>query len=781
MDSPKPSRINITITPSTQPSTIDTANSLPPVGADTPRCQYECTNESSSSSSSFDDSYNYTRRKKNGRHVQGLPASTIATVDAVLDRTYSAQGDTHRFNMDGDNVESDSHEDTLRGRHGHGDWVNNANKAQDGGVTQTHDLGHSSHIAPVQPHRQVKHSVASRSKPKQPHQKPLNKNQQSRHVSRSRSKQRLEQQQQQQSNWTHIMPEKTEISSSEDSIEIKDARYPSSERYHGHRLDSTQNKESSSDTLSSLAPKSKGDPPIDSSLEASRPRPRPLSQEQIQMFRTSTSPIGGEDLAYGQAFRQYDDEKQQDFSPNWPLFLPDEQTERRIVRKLDWNLLPLLGILYLFSYLDRVNIGNARLFGLEESVHLTDNQYNIALGVFFLAYAIFEIPSNWILLRVGPKVWIPFLMLSWGTVSLALAWVTSFTGLVIARFALGVAEAGFVPGVLYYITLFYKRSEQSFRMACFLCFNILAGALGGLLAAGIAHMHGTLGLQGWQWIFILESIPTLLLAVLTWVILTPSPSTASFLTTDERIYASNRILMECDVLPTASVSWRQTRKALTNYRIYLLCLCNMLLHVPSSGVVMFFPSLIKDMGFGATQAQLLTVPPYLLAAIISLIVPFWSDRTRVRGLFIIFIPFLALFGFIVLAVAPWTWVRYAGVTIVLTGIVPISGVLVAWLTNNCVGHTERATALAMLISTGSLASMAGTQVYRADDRPRYQRGHTIMACSIALAIMAAAVVRASFVHANRRLDKKQQMDHLNSKTKTTKETGSQNPQFRYIL
>lgn len=241
--------------------------------------------------------------------------------------------------------------------------------------------------------------------------------------------------------------------------------------------------------------------------------------------------------------------------------------------------------------------------------------------------------------------------------SLALAWVTDFTGLVIARFALGTAEgndihisqllfyiilppsfpyciyrhpsssspiihkkqkkhdrtklisctrhnflfyvAGFVPGVLFYLTLFYKRSEHSFRIAIFLCFNILAGAFGGLLAAGISQLAGKWNLQGWQWIFILEAIPTLLLAVLTWFIMTPSPMQAKFLTKEEQIYATNRIIIDSDVIPTASASWRQTRSALTDVRVYLICLGSMFLHLPGSGVVLFLPSLIADMGFKA--------------------------------------------------------------------------------------------------------------------------------------------------------------------------------------
>ncbi|KAF9960689.1 hypothetical protein BGZ72_006259 [Mortierella alpina] len=514
---------------------------------------------------------------------------------------------------------------------------------------------------------------------------------------------------------------------------------------------------------------------------SSRQPPFQLAEDdRLNLYRTTTCLSG---YSYENA-GSGDYRKEGGYNFNSPIFQYDAVMERTVVRKLDRNLLPLLGIMYLFSYLDRVNIGNARLFGLEEAVHLTDGQYNIALAAFFLAYCVFEMPSNWILVRVGPRTWIPILMIVWGGVSLALAWVTSFPTLVIARFALGTAEAGFVPGVLFYLTLFYKRSEHSLRISIFFCFNILAGAFGGLLAAGISNLSGALGLQGWQWIFIIEAIPTILLAVLTWFIMSPSPEASSFLSKDERIYAANRILMDSDVRPTDGASWRQTKAALSDYRVYIICLAVIFLHMPVSGVVLFLPSLVADMGFQATTAQLLTVPVYMVAACTSLIIPWWSDRIHVRGTFVIFVPIMALVGFTVLAIAPWTWVRYAAVILALAGMAPTAAVLTSWLTNNCVGHSKRATSLAMLVSAGSLSSMAGTQVYRANDAPRYQKGHIVMACSIFLLILTAITFRSLLARENRRRDDNltkgltlvqfMSEGHLN-------DLGDMHPNFRYTL
>ncbi|KAG0370298.1 hypothetical protein BGZ54_006984 [Gamsiella multidivaricata] len=299
---------------------------------------------------------------------------------------------------------------------------------------------------------------------------------------------------------------------------------------------------------------------------------------------------------------------------------------------------------------------------------------------------------------------------------------------------------GFVPGVLFYITLFYKRSEHSFRIAIFLSFNILAGAIGGLLAAGISHLSGKLGVKGWQWIFILEAIPTVLLAVFTWLVLTPSPEEVRFLTPEERIYAVNRVLMDTNIHPSPQASWKETKAALTDVKIYLICLCQIFLHLAHSGMTLFLPTLIFELGFKATTAQLLTTPPYLVTAVISLLIPWWSDRINVRGWFVILVPTIAVLGFLLLALSSLIWLKYLAVTLALCGMVPTGVVLTSWLTNNFIEHTKRATALAMGVSFGGLASMAGTQVYRADDAPRFG--------SIMLLILTTTLLRTMLAREN---------------------------------
>jgi sugar phosphate permease len=170
--------------------------------------------------------------------------------------------------------------------------------------------------------------------------------------------------------------------------------------------------------------------------------------------------------------------------------------EKKILRKMDLRLIPMLALLYLLSFLDRGNIGNAKIQGLDTDLKLTGSKYNWCLTIFFFSYAAFEVPSNLLLKKLRPSIWLPTIMVAWGLVMTLMGLVTSYRGLLAARFFLGVTEAGLFPGVAYYITLWYCRHEAQFRQALFFSAASIAGAFSGLLAYGISHMHGLAGLAG---------------------------------------------------------------------------------------------------------------------------------------------------------------------------------------------------------------------------------------------------------------------------------------------
>ncbi|CEL63494.1 putative transporter C1683,12 OS=Schizosaccharomyces pombe (strain 972 / ATCC 24843) GN=SPBC1683.12 PE=3 SV=1 [Rhizoctonia solani AG-1 IB] len=221
----------------------------------------------------------------------------------------------------------------------------------------------------------------------------------------------------------------------------------------------------------------------------------------------------------------------------------DAPRTARLLRKMDWNIVPFLALLYLLSFLDRTNIGNARLAGLEEDLGMNKAslQYNTALAIFFPFYVAAEIPSNMMLKRTRPSLWFAFIMVAWGLCMTFMGFVHNYTGLLIARAFLGIAEGGLFPGVTFYITMWYRRHECGLRMAIFFSAATAAGAFGGLLARGISEMDGLGGKAGWAWIFILEGILTLIIAAVAFFVINDYPETARFLTEEERVEVVRRL------------------------------------------------------------------------------------------------------------------------------------------------------------------------------------------------------------------------------------------------
>ena len=202
---------------------------------------------------------------------------------------------------------------------------------------------------------------------------------------------------------------------------------------------------------------------------------------------------------------------------------PSNTTPTRLLLRLDLRILPVLSILYLLAFLDRTNIANAAIFHLPEDLKLKSNQYNTALTIFFVPYILFEIPSNIVLKRLRPHVWLSICMFTFGLVTALQGLVQSYGGLLATRFFLGLAEAGMFPGSFYLISMWYKRHEAQKRYSFFFGSTSLAGAFGGLLASAIGKMDHLGGYRAWRWIFILEGILTCVVAILFFFIIPDFP------------------------------------------------------------------------------------------------------------------------------------------------------------------------------------------------------------------------------------------------------------------
>ncbi|CAK7207926.1 hypothetical protein SEUCBS139899_010741, partial [Sporothrix eucalyptigena] len=254
-------------------------------------------------------------------------------------------------------------------------------------------------------------------------------------------------------------------------------------------------------------------------------------------------------------------------------FLPEE--EDLIRRKIDWRLLPPLALLYLISYLDRANMGNAAIIGLKMDLHLTSMQYNLCSSIFFIPYSLFEIPSNLMLKFMKPSTFVTIMMVSWGLVATLQGLVKTFTGLMIARVFLAVCEAGFFPAASYLLTMWYRRSEIQVRASVFYSAGALSGAVSGLLAYFLQLMNGVAGLEGWRRLFILEGIITVLVGCSVKFWLPNSPSSCRFLSDDEKTIATQRLQYDIGTdggryNENQPFKWKYVRQAALDYKVWLI-------------------------------------------------------------------------------------------------------------------------------------------------------------------------------------------------------------------
>jgi len=250
---------------------------------------------------------------------------------------------------------------------------------------------------------------------------------------------------------------------------------------------------------------------------------------------------------------------------------------------------------------------------MQTETHTTTYEFTIALMVFLVAYCVFEVPSNILLKKLRPSRWISILMFSWGAITIGLGGTNNFAGITAVRFLLGMFEAGLFPGLVYYLTFWYKNDERSVRVAFILASATLAGAFGGALAYGIGHMNGTSGLSAWRWLFILEGLPSCLSAFAVYFLLPDFPEEWSRLSTKERDLAVARLSIEGSKSSHHSMTWHEARATLLDWRLYGHYAIYFGVSTPFSSLSLFTPTITAGLGFADLRAQLMTVPPYAVA------------------------------------------------------------------------------------------------------------------------------------------------------------------------
>lgn len=428
---------------------------------------------------------------------------------------------------------------------------------------------------------------------------------------------------------------------------------------------------------------------------------------------------------------------------------PEE--EKALVRKIDLFLLPAIWLMYLLSYMDRTNIGNAKIAGMATDLSLTSNQYSIALVVFFVTYVFFEPPSNMLLVRFKPSIYLPTIMAIWGALTCVMAKIDTFEHLVALRILVGVFEAGFAPGILLIISSWYKKEEQSKRFGVYMSAAILSGAFGGLLAGAITGgMEGTAGLRGWRWLFIIEGAATIVWAFCASFLLLDFPANSKRLTERERAIAIAR-------LRTGGVQTHRAgeerigklksfKLAIFDWRTIGFILGYMVI-VGSSTLSYFYPTLVNGLGYTSTvQAQYMTVPIYAVAFVCTAVTTYFADSiSNHRGIVIsCWLCFSLITSILVCTIYNFT-ARYALLVLMAAGLWASNAVALSFAsaTFGSMEPEVRAIALALVNAMGNLAQIYGAYLFPADDKPKYLMGFGVISGMLGFGVVVYIVMHVA--------------------------------------
>jgi MFS transporter, ACS family, tartrate transporter len=419
-----------------------------------------------------------------------------------------------------------------------------------------------------------------------------------------------------------------------------------------------------------------------------------------------------------------------------------EPIERRTIAKVSWRLLPLVALAYCIAYIDRSNISFAALT-MNKDLGFSAYIYGWGAGIFFFSYFLFEIPSNLILEKVGARIWIARIMITWGIISGLTAFVTGTTSFMVVRFLLGAAEAGFFPGMILYFTYWFPSEYRGRVISTLFIAQPVANAVASIASAAVLEMDGMLGLKGWQWIFIIEALPAVLLGFVVLKAMTDRPVLADWLAPEEKTWLQARI--DGENRQVGSAGRLTLLRALSDPRVLALSIIYLMSVTANYGIVFFMPQIIKGIGLTNMMTGLVSSIPYIIGTV-GLIAWGWSsDRNKERRWHLIAASTVGALG---LAFAAWSGASYWALIGMSAATVGIYGSRAAFwpMPSIFLTGTAAAGAIAMINAIGNLGGYFGPFIvgWIKDSSGKFEAGlYFLAACSMACAVTAFFAVRAS--------------------------------------
>jgi len=425
---------------------------------------------------------------------------------------------------------------------------------------------------------------------------------------------------------------------------------------------------------------------------------------------------------------------------------PEGALGRHVMHKVAWRLIPLLGLMYFFAFLDRVNVGYAALT-MNADIGLSAVAYGIGSGIFFIGYVLFEVPSNVMLERFGARIWLARIMITWGLLSGAMALVQGPWSFYLVRFLLGIAEAGFFPGVIYYLTCWFPARHRARVMALFLIALPFSAVIGAPLSTALLGIEAW-GLRGWQWMFVLEAVPTVLIGFVVLFVLTNRPQEAKWLSAGEKTWLVQELAAE--TAGHAQDHRGSLRRALTLPHVWLFGLVYFGILVGLYGFSFWFPQIVASLGqLSNMQVGLATMLPYLVACIVMVWWGRHSDATGERAWHVAGPPLL---GALALCASVWLgqplWV-FVALSIAAVGI--YSGLPAFWaLASTGLSGVAAAGAIALINSLGNLGGFIGPAVigFTKERTGSYGMSMLLPAACLLLTALMVFVARRSALRAS---------------------------------